>query len=167
MQLALAHDPMNELTHPRSMLNGFTDRTFEPSLIESARGLPMTEDERQIRELIKAWMALSSAGDVSAVLDLMTDDVVFLTPGRLPFGKEAFAAEGAKHHDVAMEGSSDIQELVIAGNLAFSRSFIQITLTRTGEAPRRMAGYALSVFRKEADQRWRLARDANLVGPAG
>jgi uncharacterized protein (TIGR02246 family) len=125
----------------------------------------MTENERQIRQLVDAWMALSSAGDVTAVLELMTDDVVFMTPARLPFGKEAFAAEGEKHKDVRMEGRSDIQELTVAGDLAYSRSFIQITLTRTGEAPRRMAGYPLSVFRKGADQRWRLARDANLVGP--
>jgi ketosteroid isomerase-like protein len=28
-----------------------------------------------------------------------------------------------------------------------------------------MSGYAMSVLRKEADGRWRIARDANLVTP--
>jgi uncharacterized protein (TIGR02246 family) len=44
----------------------------------------MSEDERAIRDLVAAWMAASRAGDTAAVLALMTDDVVFLTPGRSP-----------------------------------------------------------------------------------
>jgi ketosteroid isomerase-like protein len=28
-----------------------------------------------------------------------------------------------------------------------------------------MSGYAMSILRKEADGRWRIARDANLVVP--
>ena len=52
----------------------------------------MPEDERAIRELIDAWMAASRAGDTQAVLALMADDVVFMVPGREPFGKAEFAA---------------------------------------------------------------------------
>jgi uncharacterized protein (TIGR02246 family) len=52
----------------------------------------MTDDERAIREVIATWMRASTAGDTATVLDLMTDDVVFLVPGQEPFGKEAFAA---------------------------------------------------------------------------
>jgi len=52
----------------------------------------MTDDEKAIRALVEAWMVCTKAGDVSAVLDLMTDDVIFMTPGGKPFGKEAFAA---------------------------------------------------------------------------
>jgi ketosteroid isomerase-like protein len=33
-----------------------------------------------------------TVGDVPALLALMTDDVVFVTPGRPPFGKAEFAA---------------------------------------------------------------------------
>ncbi len=125
----------------------------------------MTEDERQIRELVDAWMAATSAGDVRAVLALMTEDVVFLTPGRPPFGGNEFAADSEKLKDFTIEGRSDIQELVVFGDHAYIRNYIQITLARTGEAARRMSGHTLSVLRKGADQRWRLARDANLVRP--
>ena len=52
-------------------------------------------DEQAIRELIDTWMRASRAGDTATVLSLMTDDVVFMTPGREPFGKEAFAAASA------------------------------------------------------------------------
>ena len=52
----------------------------------------MTDDERQIRNLVESWMAASKAGDLPALLELMTDDVVFMVPGREPFGKAEFAA---------------------------------------------------------------------------
>ena len=52
----------------------------------------MSDDERAIRELVAAWMAATKAGDHDRVLSLMTDDVVFMVPGREPFGREAFAA---------------------------------------------------------------------------
>jgi uncharacterized protein (TIGR02246 family) len=52
----------------------------------------MSDDERDIRELIATWMESSMAGDVDAVLSLMTADVVLLVAGQEPFGREAFAA---------------------------------------------------------------------------
>ena len=48
-------------------------------------------DETAIRKLVETWMAASKAGDIATVLDLMTEDVIFMVPGREPFGKEAFA----------------------------------------------------------------------------
>jgi len=56
------------------------------------REAAMTDNERAIRELVATWMTASQAGDIDTVLGLMTDDVVFMVPGREPFGKEAFAA---------------------------------------------------------------------------
>ena len=125
----------------------------------------MTEDERQIRDLVDRWMAASRAGDVEGALALMTDDVLFMTPGRPPFGKEEFAADSERMSDVEMDGRSVIEEVGIFGDCAFIRTHLQISLTRAGEAPQRVSGYAMSILRKHADERWRLARDANLVMP--
>jgi uncharacterized protein (TIGR02246 family) len=44
----------------------------------------MLNDEEQIRTLVQTWQTATSAGDVDTVLGLMTDDVVFLVPGRSP-----------------------------------------------------------------------------------
>ena len=52
----------------------------------------MNEDEMQIRGVVAAWMAATKAGDVETVLNLMTDDVVFLVPGKPPMRKGEFAA---------------------------------------------------------------------------
>ncbi len=127
----------------------------------------MNNDERQIRELVETWMVASKAGDLPTVLELMTDDVIFMTPGQAPFGKEEFAANGERMKDFTMEGRCDLQEVEILGNSAYIRNYIEIALTKAGDAPRRMSGYTMGILRKEPDGRWRLARDANLVMPAG
>jgi len=123
----------------------------------------MTDDERAIRELVATWMTASQAGDIDTVLGLMTDDVVFMVPGREPFGKEVFAATSRDMSGVHMQGSSDIRELVVLGDIAYLRNHIDMTITPPGGTPVRRAGYTLTILRKEQDGRWRLARDANLL----
>ena len=122
----------------------------------------MTDDERAIRDLVATWMKASAAGDLPAVLDLMTDDVVFMVPGREPFGKEAFAAMSKGMGAVRMEGRSDIREIQMLGDVAYIRNHIEMTMTPPGGATVRRAGYTLSILRKQ-DGKWRLARDANLL----
>jgi len=74
----------------------------------------MSSDEQAIRQLVERWMAASRRGDTAAVLDLMADDVVFMVPGKPPFGREEFAAASAQMQDLAMDGKSEIQEMQIA-----------------------------------------------------
>jgi uncharacterized protein (TIGR02246 family) len=123
------------------------------------------DDERQIRKLIDAWIAASKAHDLPALMDMMTDDVVFMTPGRAPFGKAEFAADSERMKGVAIDARAEVQEVEVFGPRAYIRNHIQVELTSPGQAPKRMSGYAMSVLRKEADGRWRIARDANLVAP--
>lgn len=68
----------------------------------------MSDDERAIRAMVDFWLAASKAGDTPAVLGLMTDDVVFMVPGREPFGKAAFAAAAESMKGVRMDGRSEI-----------------------------------------------------------
>ena len=123
----------------------------------------MNDDERAIRELIDTWMTASQAGDIETVLGLMTDDVVFMVPGREPFGKDAFAAASQGMKGVRMEGTSEIHELNVVGDWAYLRNQIALTITPPGCEPVRRAGYTLAILRKGLDGRWRLARDANLL----
>ena len=126
----------------------------------------MSEDEQAIRDLVATWMAASRAGDTAAVLALMTDDVVFLTPGREPFGKAAFAAMSEGMKGARFEGTSDIREVRVLGDWAYLSNYIDVSITSPGAStPMRRAGYTLTILRKEGG-RWLLARDANLVGEA-
>jgi uncharacterized protein (TIGR02246 family) len=123
------------------------------------------DDERQIRKLVDSWIAASNARNLPALMDMMTDDVVFMTPGRGPFGKTEFAADSQRMKSVTIDARAEVQEIEVFGPRAYIRNHIQIELTSPGQAPRRMSGYAMSILRKEADGRWRIARDANLVVP--
>jgi uncharacterized protein (TIGR02246 family) len=123
----------------------------------------MSDDERAIRDLVATWMAASKAGDHDTVLGLMTDDVVFMVPGREPFGKEAFAAASKGPRPALIEGSADIVELQVLGDWAYLRNRLNVTITPPGGSPTTRSGYTLTILRKDAGGRWRLARDANLL----
>jgi uncharacterized protein (TIGR02246 family) len=123
----------------------------------------MSDDERAIRELVKTWMDASRRGDLATVLDLMTDDVLFMTSGREPFGKDEFRANSESMKDLQMDGRAKVREIEVLGKWAWIRNHIDLTVTpASGETVRR-SGYTLTILRKGADGRWRLFRDANLV----
>jgi uncharacterized protein (TIGR02246 family) len=109
------------------------------------------------------WMAASSAGDVPTVLSLMADDALFLVPGRPPCGKEEFAAASRGMRDVRLEASNDIEELRVLGDWAFCISRVAVNVTPRDGAPFRRAGYTMTLFRREPNGAWVLARDANLM----
>jgi uncharacterized protein (TIGR02246 family) len=127
--------------------------------------LSADEDTRRIRKLIDAWIAASNARNLAALMDMMTDDVVFMTPGRAPFGKAEFAADVERTKGVAIDARAEVQEIEVSGALAYILNHIRVELTSPGQAPKRMSGYAMSVLRKDDDGRWRIARAANLVRP--
>jgi uncharacterized protein (TIGR02246 family) len=126
----------------------------------------MTDDERAIHDLVARWMQASQDGDIDTVLSLMADDVVFMVPGREPFGKEAFRAASQGMKDMRMQGTSEIRELKVIGDWAYARNYLEMTMTPPGGQPLRRSGYTLTLFRKEPGGRWLLARDANLLAPA-
>ena len=67
----------------------------------------MTDDEAAIRQVVETWMAASRKGDLETVLGLMTDDVVFMVPGKEPFGKAAFAVAFKGMGETKVEGVSE------------------------------------------------------------
>ena len=125
----------------------------------------MSRDEQEIRDLVATWMAATRAGDVDTVLGLMTDDAVFLVPGRPPMRKAEFAAAAraqAGQGAPAIDGHGDIQEVQVSGDWAFVWSRLEVRVTPAGGQALRKAGHTLTVFRREGGK-WLLARDANLL----
>lgn len=123
----------------------------------------MDDDEKAIRQAVETWMTATKAGDIATVLTLMTDNVVFMVPGHEPFGKEAFAMASESGGDMQIEGTNEIVEIQILGRWAFTRNRIEMRATSSGSDPVSRSGYTLTLWRKEADGKWRLARDANLL----
>jgi uncharacterized protein (TIGR02246 family) len=123
----------------------------------------MSDDVRAIRNLIDRWMKASKAGDTKAVLDMMTDDVIFMTCGRDPFGKEEFAAASANMSDMKIDGTADVKEVTVAGDWAWARTRLSINVTMPDGKEVRRSGYTLTILFKDMDSIWRIARDANLL----
>jgi len=126
------------------------------------------DDEQAIRALIAHWLAATRQGDVAAILPLMTDDVVFMVPGQPPMiGRDRFAdGMRAMAHTHRVMPDSVVEEVVVSGDMAYSRTRLEIRIEPVGGGVAvRRAGYTLSVFRRGADGRWQLARDANLLAP--
>jgi uncharacterized protein (TIGR02246 family) len=121
------------------------------------------DDERAVRAVVQDWMRASRAGDTEAVLDLMTDDVIFMTPGGEPFGKKQFRERSASLKNVEFEGDAETLEVEVLGDRAWLRNRLEMKMTPTGGETVERSGYTLTVLKKGEDGRWRLYRDANLV----
>ena len=129
----------------------------------------MIQDEQEIRQLIELWLSATQAGDVDAVLSLMSEDAMFLSAGQQPMvGREAFARGLNKVlSENVIESSSEIAEIVVCGDLAYCRTRLAVTITsKHGHLPMLRNGDTLSILRKEGDGKWRLTRDANMLAPA-
>jgi uncharacterized protein (TIGR02246 family) len=127
----------------------------------------MERDEREIRQLVAAWMSATKAGDSKTVLSLMAEDVVFLRPGSEPMlGKSAFAetSKAQASQSMQFDGKNEIQEVKVLGDWAFMWTKLTVTATRSGGQPTTRAGYTLSILKKEYGK-WVLARDANMLAP--
>ena len=126
----------------------------------------MQSDEEQIRKLVETWILATKAGDLETVLSLMTEDVVFLGPGRPPMiGRETFAAASRAQSEQPLEisGTSEIQEIKVSGEWAYMWTKLSVVMTpKNGGTPVRRAGHTLSVLRKQ-NGRWQIARDANML----
>lgn len=125
-------------------------------------------DENQIRALVASWISATEAGDVEAVLGLMTDDVVFLVPGKPPMGKAEYASAATAQAQGAapkFAGKSEIQEIQVSGDWAFMWSKLTVVASPAdGSRSITRSGHTLTVFHKKGTE-WLLARDANLLGP--
>jgi uncharacterized protein (TIGR02246 family) len=129
----------------------------------------VTTDERQIQRLMEEWRRLTAEGDLGGLLALLSDDVVFLTPGNPPIKKDDFAKGfrevSAKAH---IQATQDVKEIRVSGNIATAWSHLTVVLTpREGGKTTEASGYVLTVFHRSPVGKWLLARDANLVAGAG
>lgn len=126
----------------------------------------MHQEQQRIRDLILTWNERSKAGDADAVLDLMTDDVVFTVVGRPPFGKQEFAENMRRMKDLKIDAQAEVIEVTVRGDTAWARVRLRVGMTTPDGKSAPREGYVLSIYTRQADGRWLLARDANLLGPA-
>lgn len=128
----------------------------------------MQTDEDEIRQLVSTWMTATKAGDVDAVLSLMSDDVLFLVTGQPVMRKAGFAAAAkaiSGENAPQFDSTSEIQEIQVLGDWAFMWAKLTVVVAPPVGKPVTRAGHTLSILKKEGGK-WRLARDANMLAPA-
>lgn len=127
----------------------------------------MSNDEQAIRDHHTRWMAAVNAGDVAHLMQAMADDVVLLNPGGAPLGKAGFPAIflGA-HEQFLLRCASELDEVAVEGDLAYTRCRDTLSITpRGGGEATALAGHRLTVYRRQPNGRWLLARDAHTLVP--
>jgi uncharacterized protein (TIGR02246 family) len=127
----------------------------------------MGSSERAIREVHTTWIDAVNAGDLARLLTLMADDVVFLNPGRPRFGRDEFPVGFlAAHEQSRIRCVSELEEVVVVGVVAYTLCRDSLSVTpRTGGEATELAGHRITIYRKQPDGRWLLARDANTLSP--
>ena len=123
------------------------------------------DDEQAIRQMVDTWLEASKKNDLTTLLGLLDDDVLFITPDKEPFGKEEFAAGNDAMKDVRMEAAIDIKEIKVIGEWAWMRSFLKVSFTPGEGDTTKLSGHILTILRKTADAKWVIHRDANFVRP--
>jgi ketosteroid isomerase-like protein len=92
--------------------------------------------------------------------------MVFFVPGAPPFGKKEFqAAWEGPMKGARVESKADLEECIVSGDIACTRTKLAVSITTADGNISRAQGHTLSMFRKQPDGRWLLARDANLLTP--
>ena len=125
----------------------------------------MASDEQEIRTVHSIWIDAVNAGDLARLLTLVAEDVVFLTPGHAPFGREGFSSNFmAAHQQMRIFCASQLEEVIVASEVAYTRSQDALSVTpRSGGKVAQFAGYRMTVYRKHRDGRWLLSRDVHTL----
>ncbi len=125
----------------------------------------MTSDERDIRTVHSSWIEAVNDGDLARLLTLVAQDVVFVSPGQAPFGREGFSSNFmAAHQQMRICCTSELEEVVVVGEVAYTRSRDALSVTpRAGGNAAQFAGHRMTVYRKQRDGRWLLARDVHTL----
>ena len=81
-----------------------------------------------------------------------------LNPGGAPLGRDGFvAAFLGGHEQFELRCVSELQEVVVVGDLAYTRCRDALSLRpRAGGEPAVLSGGRITVYRKQADGRWLL-----------
>jgi uncharacterized protein (TIGR02246 family) len=130
----------------------------------------MRNDEQSIRDFFSAWHAAAVSYNLSKLLTLMDEDVVFLLPGQSPMrGKESFASafrEVTKHKRI--DYTWETEEIKVTGDWAYCWNHLWLMESPLDDSPSsRRSGFTLTILRKTPTGDWVIFRDANLLTPEG
>ena len=122
----------------------------------------ITPDASGVRAAITGLREAVNAGDTTAFFQLTADDFEVFPPGSEPLkgpaARELFRGLFAESFPSLAPFSAE--EIEVAGNLAMQRYSFALTLRpKSGGAATTESGSGLHIWRRDAEGRWRLAKD--------
>ena len=124
------------------------------------------EDKDAIQAYTDEWVSQCLDRDWDALVERLTDDVVFMPPDEPAVVGKAAAADFLEAYPIMTRFSVNIESADGRADLATIRGSFDMTV-ETEEGETRMVGKGLATYRKEGG-RWRMATDCwNLDAPVG
>ena len=118
-------------------------------------------DRAAIQELGQDWVEAVHRGDVDRLLDLVTDDVVFMPHNAPSIVGRAAVEQAYRAVFAAFEVDQTLapEEIQVGGDWAFVRGTDAIEMKpRAGGASVVVTGRGISILRRVEDGSWRFAR---------
>ena len=125
-------------------------------------------DEDRIIDVLRTWRQATASGEVSALLPLMAEDVVFLAAGQPALrGRDAFASHiGAALTNVRLDPAGELKEVGVVGDFAYCWNDVVLrVIPRDSATEWRLMGPDLTILRREPDGRWLIFRAASMLTP--
>jgi uncharacterized protein (TIGR02246 family) len=126
-----------------------------------------TGDRNAVAAMTTRWLTALHAKDIRALMSMLSDDCIFISPGRDPLRGKA-AAEAL--YRTLFDSYADIQQAVtveeiqVAGDWAFSWGREQLRIGFTAGTVE-FEGHGLAVLHREPDGGWLFVRGINTSVP--
>jgi len=121
-------------------------------------------DELAIRQVVADWIQFTVEERVDELMDLMTDDMLFLTTKFPPMTKAAFE-KGTREMvgKARIVPQAEIKEVQVEGDFGWLWQELTVNVIMEGKEPVVMKGRTMAIYRRCEDGKWRLMRDANMM----
>ena len=85
----------------------------------------------------------------------------------MPLGRDGFPSGFlAAHQHARVNCVSELEDVVVVGEVAYTRAQDSLSVRpHAGGEAMELVGHRLTVYRKQPDGRWLLARDAHTLSP--
>lgn len=120
-------------------------------------------DIAALKEILNKYAAMCHAGDLDGWISLWADDGIQMYPGAPSrVGKEQIRAEMKPAFDqfILKIAITSEMEAKVSGNLGFARGTYTLSMVpKGGGETSEFDGKYLTIFEKQADGSWKIARD--------
>jgi ketosteroid isomerase-like protein len=120
-------------------------------------------DDPAAHQAHEAYVTAINSNNLDALMAMLTDDVVFMAPQSPVMKGKAELRPWLEGYLKAYKTHWDkpVQEFVVSGEWAFERYSYKSTDTpHDGSAVVEDTGWGLVIYHRDADGKWRVARDA-------